>query len=102
MGLSGKGSLSLVNAGARGIVVNDAGGGMTLELGGHCHQAHLSRGLTTVVAVDLTIVTVAAMHCHSHYHLHQQSVMRVRKMTYHNLSLSSLLFTSSLFMLELG
>ena len=65
LGPSGKGSSSLVNAGARGIVVNDAGGGMMLELGGHRHQAHLSGGLTTVVAMDLTVVAVAAVHCHS-------------------------------------
>ena len=75
---------------------------LVVELGGHCRQAHLSRGLTTVVAMDLTIVTVAAMHHHSHCHLCQQSVMRVRKTTYHNLSLSSLSFTSLSFMLELG
>ena len=75
---------------------------LVVELGGHHHQAHLSRGLTTVIAVDLAIVTVATVHHHSHCHLCQQSAMRVRKTTYHNLLLSSLSFTSLLFMLELG
>ena len=38
-GSSGQGSSLLVNAGVRGIVINDTGGGMKLELGGHWCQA---------------------------------------------------------------